>query len=126
MHVKKREIEIYYNPSSGSDRRTIAYAQSLSPHIKIYSYDKLRFTSTKWCDIISKLDIEPKSLFNKALPEYQESIKGKEFDMEGWINVIQRNKHLLKAPIAMRGQSVVLCESPTDVLRLSSSFKARS
>lgn len=123
MNVNKREIEIYYNPSSGSDRRTIAYAQSLTPHIKTYSYDKLRFTSTKWYDIISKLDIEPKSLFNKALPEYQENLKGKELDIEGWINVIQRNKHLLKAPIALRGQTVVLCESPTDVLRLSNTFK---
>ena len=108
MKVKKREIEIYYSPKSVSDRRTIAYAQSLSPHIKSYSYDKLKFTSTKWYNIINKLDVDPKKLFNKALPEYQKNIKGKDLDMEGWINVIQRNKHLLKAPIAMRGQLVVL------------------
>ena len=122
MKVKKREIEIYYNPKSVSDRRTIAYAQSLSPHIKSYSYNKLKFTSTKWYNIINRLDVDPKKLFNKALPEYQKNIKGKDLDMEGWINVIQRNKHLLKAPIAMRGQLVVLCESPTDVLRLNSTF----
>jgi arsenate reductase len=115
MKVKKREVEIYYNPGSVADRRTIAYAQSLSPHIKSYSYDKLKVTSTKWYNIISQLNVDPKSLFNKALPEYQSNIKGKDLDMEGWINVIQRNKHLLKAPIAMRGHAVVLCESPTEI-----------
>ncbi len=122
MNLKKREIEIYYNPKSASDRRTIAYAQSLSPYIKSYSYDKLKATSTMWYNIINKLGVDPKKLFNKALPEYQKNIKGKDLEMEDWINVIQRNKHLLKAPIAMRGQSVVFCESPTDVLRLNNTF----
>ena len=118
MITNPREILIYYNPSSVSDRKMVAYAKTLSPYIRSYSYDQANCSSTMWQGIINRLAIEPKRLFNKALPEYQSKLRGKELDEEGWINVIKRNPHLLRAPIAMRGKSAVLCESPTDVLRL--------
>lgn len=118
MKTNPREILIYYNPESSSDRKTIAYARSISPHVKAYSHFDASVTSTGWQGLIMKLNLEPKKLFNKALPEYQDLLKGKEFDEEGWLNVLQRNPHLLKAPIAVKGRNVVLCESPTDIYKL--------
>lgn len=118
MKTHPREILIYYNPESSSDRRTIAHAQSLSPHVKSYSFEKANVSSTWWTSILTKLNIEPKGLFNKALPEYEEKLKGKEFDDEGWLNVIKKHPHLLRSPIAMRGSKAILCDSPTDIYRL--------
>ncbi len=118
MKTNPREILIYYNPESSSDRKTIAYAKSMSKHVKTYSHGDAQVTTTAWKSLLKKMDIEPKKLFNKALPEYQSSLKGKELDEEGWLHVIQHNTHLLRSPIAVRGDKVVLCERPTDIYRL--------
>ncbi len=118
MKTNPREILIYYNPASSSDRKTVAYAQSLSKHVKTYSHEQANVTSTGWKGILEKINIEPKRLFNKALPEYQLTLKGKELDDEGWLHVIQRNTHLLRSPIAVKGNKVVLCESPMDIYKL--------
>lgn len=118
MKTNPREILIYYNPSSSSDRKTVAYARSVSRHIKSYSHSSANCSSTSWYQLLAQLDIEPKKLFNKAMPEYVANLKGKEFDDEGWLNILKRNPHLLRAPIAVRGNKAILCESPTDVLRL--------
>ena len=118
MKTHPREILIYYNPDSASDRKTVAYAKSVTKHIKLYSHADANVTPTLWKGIIKKLDLEPKKLFNKALPEYQNRLRGKEFNNEGWLYVIKHNPHLLRAPIAVRGDKAVLCETPTDILRL--------
>jgi len=118
MKTNPREILIYYNPESTSDRKTVAYAQSMSKHVKTFSYGDAQVTTTGWKSLLRKMDIEPKKLFNKALPEYQSSLRGKELDEEGWLHVIQHNTHLLRSPIAVRGKKAVLCERPTDIYRL--------
>ena len=118
MKTHPREILIYYNPESSSDRKTIAYAMSISPHVRTYSHQDARVSSTWWRGLIDQLEIEPKKLFNKALPEYQSKLRGKEFDVDGWIHVIQRNPHLLKSPIAVKGKNAVLCNRPTDIYKL--------
>ncbi len=120
MKTHPREILIFYNPDSASDRKTVAYAKSVSHHVKSYSHSQANATPTLWKGILDKLGLEPKKLFNKALPEYQNTLKGREFSMEGWLDVIRKNPHLLRAPIAVRGDKAVLCESPTDILRLHS------
>ncbi len=118
MKTNPREILIYYNPDSNSDRKTIAFARSISPHVKTYSHSDANVSTTGWKGLLQKLEIEPKKLFNKALPEYQRTLKGKELDEEGWLHVIQRNPHLLRSPIAVMGNKAVLCVRPTDIYKL--------
>ncbi len=56
---------------------------------------------------------------NKAHPYYQQNIRGKTFNEQDWINVIMHNPALLKAPIAIRGNKAVLCNSATDIYKLT-------
>ena len=118
MRTNPREILIYYNPESSSDRKTVAYAKSISRHLKTFSHSAAQVTTTGWKDLLIKMDLEPKKLFNKALPEYQSNLRGKELDDEGWLEVIRHNTHLLRSPIAVRGNKAVLCDTPTDIYRL--------
>ena len=69
MKTDPREILIYYSPESSSDRKTIAYARSISPYVKTYSHRNASVTSTGWKNLLDKMEIEPKKPFNKALPE---------------------------------------------------------
>lgn len=118
MATSSREIIIYYNRDSSADRKTIAFAQSTGKAIRSYTHDKAPSTSTGWNTILHNLDMKPKQILNKAHPDYQSRIRGKEFSNQGWMSVIQNNPHLIKAPIAMRGNRAVLCINPTDIYRL--------
>ena len=119
MKTNQREIMIYYNPESSSDRKTVAHARGMSPHIKSYAHANSPSTGTSWHMILNALDVHPKQLLNKAHPYYQKNIRGREFDKEGWIMVISNNPDLIKSPIAVRGRNAVICNSPTDIYKLT-------
>lgn len=118
MKTNKREILIYYNPESRSDRLTLAYAKSVSPHVRSYAYGQTPSTETSWRTIMEALNCHPKDLLNKAHPYYQHHIKGREFDEESWVKILRFNPEIIKSPIAMSGRKAVLCNTPSDVYRL--------
>ncbi len=118
MKTHSREIMIYYNPESSSDRQTVAHAQSVSRYIKSFAFGRTPSTGTSWQQIIHALGKHPKELLNKAHPYYQQHIRGREFDDESWINVIRHNPEILKAPIAVRGRRAIVCSTPTDIYKL--------
>lgn len=120
MKTHKREILIYYNPESSSDRKTVAHAQTLAPHIKSFTFAKSPSTGTSWQQIIKALNLHPKEILNKAHPYYQEHIRGRDFDDESWLNVLKNNPDMIKAPIAVRGNQAILCSTPTDIYKLTS------
>lgn len=118
MITNERELKLYYDPESNSGRMTVAYAKSLSVHVSTYAFDKVPSTSTGWKEILNALGLEAKDILNKAHPYYQANIRGKEYDEEGWINIVKHNSQLIKAPIAMKGNRAILCQTPTDVYKL--------
>ena len=119
MKTNPREIIIYYNPESSRDKKTVAHAKGLVPHLRTYAFGQTPSTTTSWQTILKSLDMHPKELLNKADPYYQAHLRGKEFDEESWLNVITRNPNLIKAPIALRGRKAILCNSAPDVYKLA-------
>jgi len=119
MKTNDREILLYFDSTSSPHKKTVAYAKSIVPYVQTYEFSDTPSTGVSWRQILQSLDKHPKDLLNKALPEYQNHIRGREFTMEGWLKVLQYNTHLLKAPIAIRGNKAILCESPTDIFKLN-------
>ncbi|MCB0663317.1 MAG: hypothetical protein KDC24_11290, partial [Saprospiraceae bacterium] len=109
---------ILYHPDSRSQRKTVAYAKSLTPHVKAYSYESYSKSTLPWLRILQALNMHPKDLMDKSNPYYQTHIRGREFDEEGWLKVLSRNPKLIKCPIAIRGNKAVLCCIPKDIYRL--------
>ena len=118
MKTNQREIQLYYNPDSSTDRACLAHARSMSTHVKAFAFEQTPSTTTSWRHILKSLDAHPKDLLDKSHPYYQEHIRGRDFTMTGWLDIVRRNPQLLKAPIAMRGGRAIVCHSPTDIYRL--------
>jgi arsenate reductase (glutaredoxin) len=118
MKSHKREIIVYCNPESSSGKMTTAYARSLSHNVVIYSFEEAPPTETGWRGILEMLNMHPKELLDKSQSYYQEAIRGRDFDDEGWLHVIKRNPKLIKFPIAIRGNQAVFCHTPTAILKL--------
>lgn len=119
MKTHKREILIYYNPESSTHRMTVAHGQTIGSHVRTFAFEKAPSTGTSWQQILNALQLHPKDLMNKAHPYYQTYLRGREFDEESWVNVLQRNPEIIKAPIAIRGKKAVLCLTPTDIYKLA-------
>ncbi len=125
MKTNEREIQLYYNPHSPSDRQTVAHAQSMASHVKTFSYSQTPSSTTSWRHILKSLDVHPRELLDKSHPYYQEHIRGRDFTMTGWLDIVRRSPFLLKAPIAIRGNRAVVCKQPTDIYRLTQPILAR-
>jgi arsenate reductase len=118
MITHPREIQIYYNSESINDRKVIAYAKSTGYVVKSFCHKFAPSTSTGWQTLLEALKVHPKDLMNKADPYYQANIRGKDFELEGWLSVIMNNPHLIKAPIAMKGRKAIVCKTPSDIYKL--------
>ena len=119
MKTNNREILLYFDPNSSPHKKTVAYAKSIVSHVRTYEFSQTPSTGMSWRQIVTSINKHPKELLNKAMPEYQNHIRGREFTSEGWLKILQYNTHLLKAPIAIRGKKAILCESPTDIYKLT-------
>jgi arsenate reductase len=120
MKTRDNELLIYYDRDSDLARKVLAYARTITRHINEVEIRKTPLTSTIWRQLLEQLGLQPKDLLNKAHPYYQDHVKGRDFDDEGWLNVLIRNPELVKAPIAVRGHRVLLVENPTNILVLQS------
>jgi arsenate reductase len=114
----KREILILYHPESRSQRKIVAYAKSLTPHVKAFPFANYNKSTLPWLRILQALNLPPKDLLDKSNPYYQLHIKGRDFDEDGWLKVLSRNPQLIKSAIAIRGNKAVLCRIPKDIFRL--------
>jgi len=119
MKTHQRELLLYYNPKSNADRKTLAHAKGTGHTVISYEHGKDRSTTTSWKTLLKAMDKHPKELLNKAHPYYQANIRGKEFNMHGWLNILQRNPDLIKHPIAIKGTKAIFCMTPTDVYKLA-------
>jgi arsenate reductase len=118
MQFHPNELYLYYDPGTSSGKMVRAYSRSVNNNINDFNIHRVRLTTTIWKDILNILELRPKDLLDKSHPEYQEKIRGNKFTMTGWLDVLVKNPHLIKAPIAIHQGRAVLCIKPTDVLKL--------
>lgn len=117
---------IYNDHSTSTAKQTRAYARSISNNINELDLSRVRLTTTLWKEIINMLGCRPKDLLDKSHPHYQAKVRGNFFTMSGWLEVLMNNPYLLKAPIAVYSDRAVLCQKPTDILRLEVNSRSSS
>ncbi len=113
------ELFLYYNPTHSIDKQARAYARSVAKYVNEINIEKEKITATGWRTILEKLNLRAKDLLNRAHPDYQNHIAGKTWDEEGWLNILARYPHLIRAPIAIKRDKAVLCIQPTEILKLN-------
>ena len=119
MKMHPSELYFYHSPDHVIDKQTLAYAHSVAKFINQIDMGKERITTTQWNSMHLKLNHRAKDLLNKAHPEYQLKIAGKNWDEESWLNILVRNPHLIKSPIAILRNKAILCKTPSDIFKLN-------
>ena len=118
MRTHENEILVYYNPASNKAKKVLALARTISQNVKEVEYHKTPFTPTMWQRLLHKLELRPKDMLNRSDAYYQSNIRGRDFNREGWLQILIRNPDLIKGPIVVQGRKAVLCNSPSDIYQL--------
>ena len=118
MYLNQNEITILCNGQDEKSRKTLVYASTLGKRINKQDLCEVRVSDTLFEVMMETLHAEGKSVFNKAHPFYQENIKGKELSNSDYLEYLKRMPDLLKGPVAMYHNRVVVCNTPTDILKV--------
>lgn len=124
MHFKKDELTLLYNSHNPRDMKTLAMAKTISLKINKQDINAVDVSPTLFEVAVERLGGDPKMLINKSLPFYQENLRGTEYSVLMWFRTLKKMPELLKAPIAFYKDSIVLCETPTDILKVYSEVRA--
>jgi len=119
MHFKKSELTIIYNGKKELHKKTLAIAQGISKQINRQNINEVSLSSTLFRLAIEKLGVNAKDIMDKSNDSYQESIKGMDPDIDSAYNMIMNNPELLRCPIALYRDKAVLCNTPTDLLKVA-------
>lgn len=117
--LNTRELTLVYNSSTSEGRKALAYAVSLASKVNRQDVNEVQLSTTFVRQVLKQLNVRPKDLLNRAHPYYQEHLRGRDLDTEGWLQVVAHNPDLLKAPIALLGDKAVVCEPASLIYTLT-------
>lgn len=115
-----KHLTIIYDSQTYKGKQTLAYAKSLDDVVIEQDINVVHFSSSYLMTLLEKLHLEPNDLINKSHPYYQEKLKNYIFDNNDWVHILQHNMSLLKCPIAIKNNQVILCNTPTEVYKMAS------
>lgn len=118
MHYDKNDLILLYNGNNAKDRKTLAYAHTITSQINRQEVNSVRVSDTLFTIMMQELGINAKNIVNKADPYYQANYKGKDLDAQDWHSVLKNRPSLLRSPVALYKGKAVICDTPTDVLKI--------
>ena len=119
MKFHPNEIVLIYDPGSEKGKQCLAYANSISKHVREVNTQNTKISPTSWEQILERLHLEPKEVMDRSSDYYQEKIKGREIDTMGMLEILYHSPNLLAGPIAVHGHKAVLCKTPNDILKVN-------
>ena len=115
--MPENQITIYYNPEINKHKKTVAHAKSIDDVLAI-PFENMPEAYMVWTNIWDGIKGNPEVIFDQDHPKYDEIVKGQISNFEDWRNIILHNKDMIVAPIAIRGEDVVICERQTEIYKL--------
>lgn len=111
-------MTLLYNGQRALDKKTLAMALGISRRINRQDLNTVRISETLFNLFLDRLGVEPKKLFDKSQPYYQEQLRGAQLSKGAWYQVLLHHPELLKGPIVMYRDKAIICNTPTDVMRV--------
>lgn len=116
--TSERQITVFYNSESGRAKQTLAYAKAEGVPIREIDILKTPLTGTQIAEIAEMLNLRIRDLVNQDHPTYTKKFEHEDLSEEDWITMIKQNPDILKQPIAIRGKTAILVETPSDIIRI--------
>lgn len=113
-----KEITLIYYSKKPIGSKILAYAQI--ENIPIHEIDLVYITlsTSHWAEIATRLVIPVRELINTEDPDYMQKFGPMDsLSDDDWLTLLVHNPDVLRAPIVMKGDKVVVMNNPQDMLR---------
>ncbi len=114
----ERQITFFYNPDSSVAIKTLAYIQQSEIPVLIVDLIKNPPSSAQWLEIAEELGVSIEKFVQKDHPVFTKQYPNINLDMKDWLKLMNKHPEVIDQPIAIRGDKVVLVNTPTDILHL--------
>lgn len=118
MQFHPNELFLIYDPHSNVGKQTKAMALSICSHINEVDVTKEQLSPTYWKEIVNMLGIFPNEMLDKSHQDYKKKVMNNTFTMDGWMQILVHDAHLISGPIVIFNNNAVFCHTPTDILKL--------
>lgn len=109
---------IYHNPRCSKSRQTLKLIRDNNVEPKIVEYLKEMPSAKDLKLILAKLDMKVTDVIRKEEAVFKEKFKGKSFNDDEWLTIIDENPKLLQRPIVVKGSKAVMGRPPENVIDL--------
>ena len=116
--TSERQITLFYSSTSKRAKQTLAYAKSEGVSIEEIDILKTKLTGTQIVELASRLGLAVADLVNQEHPAYAKNFEPHTLSTDDWIKLIQHHPEIMKQPIALRGDTTILVETPTDIIKI--------
>ena len=116
--TSNRQITLFYDANSSIAKQTLAFAKAEGFAIREIDILKTPLTGTQIVELANDLKLKVKDFINQEHPAYISKFEPHELSTDDWLKMIQKNPEIMKQPIALRGDKIILVETPTDILKI--------
>lgn len=125
MEITNKEIVLLLSGNEYLNKQTIAHSKSLRAPVNVQDHLEEGVTSTLYSLVLENCNMEPKHLLDRSDATYQKELRGQDMTKDEWVRFLKMRPDLLRAPIAIRGDQVVVCDNPSKVQSLDRKARPR-
>ena len=118
MQFHPNELFLVYDPHSNVGKQTRAIAHDICNHVNEVDVVHEKLSPTYWKEIVNMAGVHPKDLLDQSHPDYKAKVSSNAFTMDGWLEVLVHDGHLIKYPIVIFNGNAVVCHTPTDIMKI--------
>ncbi len=112
-----KEITLIYNSDEHIGRKILAYAQIENLPIHDIDLVHMKLTTTHWAELALRMGINVRDLVDTEAPDFLQKFGIiDQLTNDDWLNLLVHNPGILKAPIVMKGDKIVMMSNPQDML----------
>ncbi len=113
-----KELTIIYHSDNHIGQQILALAQAEKLPIHDIDLAHMKLTGEHWAELASKLKIEIKDLINRENPDFMQKFSGSaDLSEQDWLTLLIHNPNILKAPIVMKGDKIMMMTNSQEMLQ---------
>ena len=116
LATDKRQLSYIYSSESDLGKKMLGYVDSIDKGIKSTDISRDNFGDTIWTEIIEMIGMSFKELLSTDHPSVPDAVKDGDYDINGWLQILDKNPILLQDPIAINGNRAKVIRSRADIL----------
>lgn len=112
-----KEITLIYNSNEQVSVKILAYAQIEQFPIHEIDLQHIKLTTTHWAELAFRMGILVRDLVNTEGADFLQNFGHMDhFSDDDWLKLLVHNPNILKAPIVMKGDKIVMMNNAQDML----------